>query len=105
MKKIIGMVMCLGIVMVLGAGCASTVPQGSCYSDVKLPLTVTSNTAVENLKVGTATCTSWFGVYVTGDVSIDAAMKNGKITKVHHVDWRVKNIIGWAKYTVIVYGE
>ncbi len=41
-----------------------------------------------------------------GDASIDAAKRNGKITKVHHVDWQVENILGIiGKYKVIVYGE
>jgi len=44
-------------------------------------------------KVGTATCTSilWFA---WGDASLDAAMKNGGITKIHHVDWNAFNILG-----------
>jgi len=33
-------------------------------------------------------------------------MKNGGITKVHHVDSKVKNILGvYAEYTTVVYGE
>jgi hypothetical protein len=42
----------------------------------------------------------------TGDASIEAAMKNGGIKKVHHVDTQVKNILGiYAEYITIVYGE
>jgi len=33
-------------------------------------------------------------------------MAAGGITKVHHVDCKVQNILGiYAKYTTIVYGE
>ena len=44
--------------------------------------------------------------FATGDASISAAMRNGGITRVHHVDHETLNILGWfAKYTTIVYGE
>lgn len=45
-------------------------------------------------------------VYGTGDASISAAMRNGGITRVHHVDNQTTNILGvYAKYITIVYGE
>jgi hypothetical protein len=45
-------------------------------------------------------------VYATGDASISAAMKNGGITRVHHVDNETTNLLGiYAKYVTIVYGE
>ena len=45
-------------------------------------------------------------VFSTGDASISAAMLNGGITRIHHVDHETQNILGiWAKYTTIVYGE
>ena len=41
-----------------------------------------------------------------GDCSIEQAMKNGGITKVHHVSSKVRNILGvYAEYTTIVHGE
>jgi hypothetical protein len=45
-------------------------------------------------------------LFSTGDASISAAMQNGGITRVHHVDHETQNILGfWSKYTTIVYGE
>ena len=39
----------------------------------------------------------------TGDASISAAMKNGGITRVHHVDNETTNLLGiYAKYVTIV---
>jgi len=33
-------------------------------------------------------------------------MENGNISKIHHVDWDVENILGvYGVYTVTVYGE
>ena len=60
---------------------------------------------VRPTKKGVATSTAIL-FYVTGDGSIDAAMKNGGITKVHHVDYDVKNILGIvSEVKTIVYGE
>ena len=89
----------------LGAGCASPVPNGSFFAQLSLPVAATGNPTGSPIKVGVATCTSWFGVYATGDASIEAAMNNGNIKKIHHVDWEMKNILGMAKYKLIVHGE
>ena len=100
---------CLGILMIslLLSGCAaySVSPvTGFIYNDVKGPLAVTENE--DDSKVGTATATSILGLVATGDASIKAAMDNGGITKVHHVDFRSKSILGiYAEFTVIVYGR
>ncbi len=41
-----------------------------------------------------------------GDASISAAMAEGGITKIHHVDSKVFQVLGlYAKYETIVYGE
>ena len=71
--------------------------------DMKGP--VAAAPAATSPKVGRAE--AW-GVLVfsTGDASISAAMQNGGITKIHHVDHETQNILGiWAKYTTIVHGE
>jgi hypothetical protein len=62
-------------------------------------------TATGSDKVGEATSTAIIGI-ATGDSSIEKAMQAGGITKVHHVDCKVMNVLGiYAKYTTIVYGE
>jgi len=81
----------------------------SLYTDTKAPLPYASYygpTTGSSLKVGEASFTSFLGLVAIGDASIEAAMKNGGITKVHHIDQKVKNILNLiATYTVIVYGE
>ncbi|MBS3758205.1 MAG: TRL-like family protein [Desulfobacterales bacterium] len=86
-------------------GCATSVPIGGIYTKVKLP--VDGEYAMsEATKVGTAECTSILNMVATGDASIQAAMENGNISKIHHVDWDVENILGvYGVYTVTVYGE
>ncbi len=56
-------------------------------------------------KIGMATVTSILG-FGSGDATIKAAMKNGNITKIDHVEYESTNVLGvYARLTVIVYGE
>lgn len=77
---------------------------GFLYSDVKAPVTATSNTAGK--KVGTAVATSILGLVATGDASIATAAKSAGITKISHVDYHSTSVLGiYATYTVTVYGD
>ncbi len=104
MKKFSVSVVLASFVMMLMVGCAVVTPMnGSLYTDLKGPLSI--GTASGSDKTGEAKSTSIFGVAL-GDSSISTAMRMGGITKVHHVDCHVKNILGiYAEYTTIVYGE
>jgi hypothetical protein len=66
---------------------------------------VSAGPAATSPKVGRAS--AWgILVFATGDASISAAMSNGGIARVHHVDHETLNILGiYAKYTTVVYGE
>ncbi|MBI1920511.1 MAG: hypothetical protein HYS23_05435 [Geobacter sp.] len=76
---------------------------GTIFTDVRGGVGVTGNSGAK--KVGTATCKGILG-FAAGDCSIEAAMKNGNITKIHHVDSDTKNVLGiYAEYTVKVFGE
>ncbi|MCX7590758.1 MAG: TRL-like family protein, partial [Kiritimatiellae bacterium] len=93
---------CLGIISLVIVGCATPYPIGSAYTELKLPVGVTDNAGTPK-KVGTAMCQSILGLVAIGDASIDAAKKQGGITKVHHVDWDAKNILGlYGVYKVTV---
>jgi len=95
---------CACLLSACGAAMATSPVTGMLYSDVKGPLAVTSN--IEYIKIGEASCESILGLVARGDASISAAMKDGKITKIHHVDYHSENILGiYAKFTVTVYGE
>ena len=88
-------------------GCATgTAPvNGIIYSNVSAPLMVTGSADKPN-KVGRSYARSFFGLYATGDASIELAAKNGGITKIHHVDHESQIILGVvADYTTIVYGN
>jgi hypothetical protein len=106
---------CAGALAVLLTGCASNVYPGGpsvggwLYTGVKDPA---QNLAVAvepspATKVGESSAMGIFGLIATGDASVDAAMKNGGITKVHHVDHKVDLVLGglWMQTTTIVKGE
>ncbi len=107
MKRIIPLVAAITLATMLFTGCAAyavTPVFGALYTDVKAPLTATSNS--EYSKVGTGEATSILGLIATGDASIQTAARNAGITKIHHVDFESKSVLGiYAKFTVYVYGE
>ena len=77
---------------------------GSIYTDMKAPLTATSNPV--GSKVGSSEALGILGIVATGDASIQAAAKKAGITKISHVDYKAYSILGlFARYTVYVYGE
>ncbi len=99
---------CIGMM----TGCASFVAFGSgglLYEDARFPMRninywgpATSSVA----KQGEAKYTSILGIIATGDASLQEAMQQGGITKIHHIDQQVTNILGViATYKIIVYGE
>ena len=104
MKRTIAtFIACVSLCFVMG--CATSYPHGMVYTELKLPVTATANSGTPT-KVGTAKCISVLALVAIGDASIEAAKKDGGITKVHHVDWEVENILGIiGKYKVTVYGE
>ena len=93
------------VVTALISGCATALPAGAGYLKLKLPVCATANPS-NSPKVGTAQCVSYCGVVAIGDVSIHTAMKNGGITRIHHVDSEEFNVLGvYSTKKVIVYGN
>src|SRR6185369_10953203 len=90
---------------VILAGCA--IAHGPVTAAVTLDMKgpVSLGPAAGSAKIGRSE--AWgILVYSTGDASISAAMRNGGITRVHHVDQETTNILGlYAKYITVVYGE
>lgn len=104
MKKIL----CVAALAALGSGCVMTreMPIVSVISlDVKHPDTKFIDNSVKPDKVGTATAKGII-CFVEGDASLKAAMDNGGIKKIHHVDYKTRNILGIVgERTTVVYGE
>jgi len=88
------------------SGCVipATPVYGGLFTETKGPVTGVDN-SVGQTKVGKAEAQ---GIIIvgTGDASIKAAMENGDITKIHHVDHETFSVLGvYARYTTVVYGE
>lgn len=82
---------------------AITAMLASC--SLTMPVNATSNPVGQ--KVGTAKATGFLGVlFFDQDASIQAAAKNGGITKISTVDVKAGNILGLVvTYETIVTGE
>ncbi len=108
MKKAIAYFVCALFAVALLSGCAGIVMSpvaGGIYTEVKAPLT-SAGTAAGSTKVGTAMAKTILGWIATGDASIETAMKNGGIRRIHHVDYEAKSIFFfYGEFTTTVYGE
>jgi hypothetical protein len=104
LHRVILSLLCLGLLLVNGCAMAVAPVNGFWYTDVKGPLE--ANSVGTATKTGEATCKSVLGLVATGDASIEAAAKNGGITKIHHVDFKSWSLLGfYAEFTTIVHGE
>ncbi len=102
---------------VIVSGCAikgPMPPAGVLFTKVKAPeaastlaLRTGNMDKVGTSKRGESSATAILGLISTGDASIQAAMVNGGITKVHHVDYDTTLVLGgmFHRLTTIVYGE
>ncbi|MDH3975883.1 MAG: TRL-like family protein [Deltaproteobacteria bacterium] len=103
-KRMLKSMILMGLAFpVLLAGC------GAIYTNIKTPLPSLSvkPTAANKAKAGSSICSSYAWLVAVGDCSIEAAMNNGGISKVHHVDRQKQTYFFdvYTKDTVIVYGE
>ncbi|MCX5867779.1 MAG: TRL-like family protein [Proteobacteria bacterium] len=101
-EKILGLG--FGLCFFMGCAMVQSPVMGFIYMDVKAPITADSGASAS--KEGTACASSILGWVATGDASIEAAMKNGGISKVATVDYNSTNILMiYAKFCTIVRGQ
>jgi len=85
-------------------GVAAPVSNGLLFTNVDGPVSATMSDNYS--KVGEASCSAILGLISTGDASINEAMRNGNIRKIHHVDHNSTSILGiYAQFTTVVYGD
>ena len=78
---------------------------GGIIVDHKSPASFSVDNNVNCAKCGKSMSKS-IVLFTTGDSSLKAAMDNGGITKVNHVDYEVTNIFNiYSEATTIVWGE
>jgi PBP1b-binding outer membrane lipoprotein LpoB len=103
MKKISFVVLVLFVAVMLN-GCASVLPSGFIYTEVKAPISVGEG-GITYSKIGTSKATSILGMVAIGDCSIKTAAANGGIKNIKYIDYDVKNILGFGTYITMVYGD
>ena len=75
------------------------------YSNINTPATLSLQTP-RVTKCGTASCKIyWFGIVKLGDCSYQAALRNGKMSQVHHQDTQINGWFWLKTITTRVYGE
>lgn len=92
------------VTVMSGCAVANGPVYGGLFTQAKGPVAATSNTS--GTKMGTSEAISILGLVGTGDASISAAMQNGGIKSITHVDNEVFSVLGlFARYTTVVYGK
>ena len=98
------------------SGCATAIfpggptVAGGVATSVRSPaqmLAVQIDPTAKCVTEGKSMAGAFLGLFAFGDSSLTAAMKNGNITRIHHVDHEVTHIfLGlWSSDTIIVCGE
>lgn len=117
MKKLSISVLLSFVAVILLSGCTAVAPSyggnspvgGWAYTSTQAPsqqLDAPIDPTAQPSKVGESSASGILGIVGVGDAGLDAAMKNGGITKIHHVDHKVLSILClYVKYTTVVYGE
>ncbi len=77
---------------------------GIIYTNITTPVTATGGDGAT--KVGTATAYNFLWLFTFGDAGINAAARNGNITKISHVDRNDFMLLGLIGSTsTYVYGQ
>ena len=105
-SRILASVIVGSCLVVVFSGCYSAPvmpPVGMIYNDTEAPMAFAPQAL--GSKQGEATTTSYFGIVSLGSCSVAAAAQAGSITDIKHTDYKFSNILGFQKFTTIVYGD
>ena len=101
----------LGAVAILSAGCVTAPvvpPMGALYSKIEAPLDLNSaGGKVIGERRGESSSIAILGLVAVGDAGLKAAAEEGGLTRITHVDYKLKNVLfgAYAKFTTVAYGE
>lgn len=94
----------LSVVFLLGACATPSTEVGiALFSDTVQPLMVTNNAGAN--KVGRACGKNYLGLFIQGDMSVEAAKKDGKITQVASIDKEIKSYAIYSEVCTVVRGR
>ncbi len=95
----------LAVVLIVVFSVSGCIPIGLLSTNVRAPVAVGSSCTSKWSKIGQARSTSFLGIIAWGDSSISAAMSNGGIKEIHHVDCKVASVLLIMQCDTIVYGN
>jgi len=97
----------LALALISGCSTYGFPPAGFIYSKVAYPAgDKTKLDATTATKQGASSCKGIMGAVAWGDCSVEAAMQEGGLTKIHHVEHRSTNIyIFYSRFDTLVFGE
>ena len=72
------------------------------FAQTNQPLMVTAGSGTRS---GRACATNLLGIFISGDMSVEAAKKNGRITQVASVNKEVRSYAVWAEACTVVTGR
>lgn len=107
MKKMLLMV-CVALAAVFASGCGTGFPNGLVYTQLNIPIAVNSSDQNEigSYHSGEAKGRKLFGLFVWGDTSYDAAVKNaGGFSRVQRVEYFSYDVCGCGYFGIRVFGE
>ncbi len=92
------------VALTMSVGCVQS-PTGPAFifMDVMGPLGTANGKSTP--KRGEACATVVLALFATGDASIEAAKRNGRIKEVTTIDHHSTNTLGFGKFCTIVYGQ
>jgi len=100
MKKL--MLLSAATLMLCACATPSTHVGTALFAFTQQPLTATN---APGTKVGRACATNILGLIIQGDMSVEAAKKNGRITQVATVDTDIKSYAVYSEVCTIVTGR
>lgn len=94
----------LGAAVLMFAACATPATEvgTALIQETVQPMLVTTETGK---KEGRACAKNILGIYLSGDMSVEAAKKNGGITKVASVNKEIKSYAVYAEVCTVVTGK
>ena len=94
------------LLLLIALLCFNTAQAGVIINDYVAPALVTDMQIdnINHLECGEAQILHILGLFDIGAAGIQDAAKNGKISRIHHVDIRKKTFLGIGKTTIRVYG-
>jgi len=94
---------CLAALICVFAGVSAAQADGLLYTDSTIPVDTAEQTQYSS-KMGEGTCYNVLGLVEWGNCGLQAAMKNGKMSQVHHYDINQNGWIFFKKIKTQAYG-